>query len=54
MQEGASEFTVGGATLEVQAGAIVVATAGGVHSFKGASDSVTRQVNIHPVGRDGH
>lgn len=49
VQEGASEFTVGGDTFEVQAGSIVVAPAGVVHSFKGSSDGVTRQVNIHPV-----
>ena len=49
VQEGASEFTVGGDTFEVQAATIVVAPPGAVHSFKAASDGVTRQVNIHPV-----
>ncbi len=49
VQEGTSEFTVEGETFEVQAGSIVVAPAGAIHSFKGASDGVTRQVNIHPV-----
>ena len=49
VQEGTSEFTVEGDTFEVAAGSIVVAPAGRVHSFKGASDGVTRQVNIHPV-----
>ena len=49
VQEGMSEFTVDGNTFEVEAGSIVVAPAGAVHSFKGASDGVTRQVNIHPV-----
>ena len=47
--EGVSEFTVDGNTVEVAAGSIVVSPAGQVHSFKGASDGVTRQVNIHPV-----
>jgi quercetin dioxygenase-like cupin family protein len=47
--EGSSEFTVDGNTFGVEAGSIVVAPAGGVHSFKGSSDGVTRQVNIHPV-----
>lgn len=49
VQEGATEFTVGDATVEVEAGTIIVVPAGAVHSFKGASDGVTRQVNIHPV-----
>ena len=49
VQEGASEFTVGEDTFEVHAGSIVVAPTGVVHSFKGASEGVTRQVNIHPV-----
>lgn len=47
--EGASEFTVGGNTVLVEEGSIVVAPADTVHSFKAASDGVTRQVNIHPV-----
>jgi quercetin dioxygenase-like cupin family protein len=51
VQEGTSEFTVDGDTFEVAAGSIVVAPAGAVHSFKGTSDGVTRQINIsiHPV-----
>ena len=49
VQEGATEFTVDGETVEVQADGIVVVPAGAVHSFKAASDGVTRQVNIHPV-----
>ena len=49
VQEGASEFTVDGETVEVKACTIVVVPAGAVHSFKAASDGVTRQVNIHPV-----
>lgn len=49
VQDGTSEFTVDGNTFEVAAGSIVVAPAGAVHSFKGASDGVTRQINIHPV-----
>lgn len=49
VQEGAAEFTVDGETLTVEAGTIVVVPAGAVHSFKGASDGVTRQINIHPV-----
>lgn len=49
VQEGMAEFTVEGDTFEVEAGSIVVAPAGAVHSFKGAVDGVTRQVNIHPV-----
>ncbi len=47
--EGAAEFTVDGHTVAVEAGTIVVAPPGKVHSFKGATDGVTRQVNIHPV-----
>ena len=47
--EGRSAFWVGEETFDVEAGSIVVAPAGVVHSFKGAVDGVTRQVNIHPV-----
>jgi quercetin dioxygenase-like cupin family protein len=49
IEEGVSEFTVGEETFEVVAGSIVVAPAGVTHSFKGASDGITRQINIHPV-----
>ncbi len=49
VQEGATEFTVDGETVEVAAGTIVVVPAGAAHSFKAVSDGVTRQVNIHPV-----
>jgi quercetin dioxygenase-like cupin family protein len=49
VQEGATEFTVDGETVMVEAGTVVVVPSGAVHSFKAASDSVTRQVNIHPV-----
>ena len=49
VQEGATEFTVDGATVELQAGTVVVVPADAVHSFKAASDGITRQVNIHPV-----
>ena len=49
VQEGTTEFTVDGETLDVHAGTIVVVPAGAIHSFKAASDGVTRQVNIHPV-----
>ena len=49
VQEGATEFTVDGETVEVQAGTVVVVPAGAIHSFKATGDAVTRQVNIHPV-----
>ncbi len=49
VEEGAAEFTVDDETYFVEGGTIVVAPAGVVHSFKGASDGITRQVNIHPV-----
>ncbi len=49
MLDGAAEFTVDDKTVEVGAGQIVVVPAGAVHSFKGASDGLTRQVNIHPA-----
>jgi quercetin dioxygenase-like cupin family protein len=49
VQEGSSEFTVDGDTFEVEAGSIVISPTGSVHSFKGSSDGVTRQINIHPV-----
>ena len=49
LQEGTAEFTVDGETVEVQAGSIVVVPAGAIHSFKGASDAVTRMLNIHSV-----
>ncbi len=49
VQEGATEFTIEGETVEVHAGVIVVVPANTVHSFKAASDGITRQVNIHPV-----
>jgi quercetin dioxygenase-like cupin family protein len=42
-------FTVGDETFVVAAGSIVVAPAGVTHSSEGASDGVTRQINIHPV-----
>ena len=51
VQEGAAEFTVDGETLTVEAGTIVVVPAGAVHSFKGASDAITRQINIHPAAQ---
>lgn len=47
--EGATDFTVEGETVHVEGGNIVVAPAGLVHSFRGASGGVTRQVNIHPA-----
>jgi len=46
--EGASAFTVEGETLEVSAGSVVVVPAGALHSFEGAADGVTLQVNILP------
>jgi quercetin dioxygenase-like cupin family protein len=49
VQKGETEFTVDGETVMVEAGTVVVVPAGAIHSFKAASDSVTRQVNIHPV-----
>lgn len=49
VQEGATEFTIEGETVEVHAGTVVVVPANAVHSFKAMSDGVTRQVNIHPV-----
>jgi quercetin dioxygenase-like cupin family protein len=49
VQEGATEFTVEGETVDVLAGTVVVVPADAVHSFKAAGDGVTRQVNIHPV-----
>ena len=49
VEEGRTRFTVDGETVEVEAGTVVVVPAGAVHSFKGSSEGVTRQVNIHPV-----
>lgn len=49
VQEGATIFTVDDETVEVHAGTIVVVPPNAVHSFKAASDGITRQVNIHPV-----
>jgi quercetin dioxygenase-like cupin family protein len=46
--EGATRFTVDGATVDVEAGTVVVVPAGVTHAFKAAAP-VTRQVNIHPV-----
>lgn len=49
VQDGAAELAVDGETLTVEAGTIVVVPAGTVHSFKGASGGITRQINIHPA-----
>ncbi len=49
VQEGATDFTVEGQTVAVHAGTVVVVPPNTIHSFKAASDGVTRQVNIHPV-----
>jgi quercetin dioxygenase-like cupin family protein len=47
--DGATDFTVDGARVTAGAGTIIVVPAGAVHSFKTATDDLTRQVNIHPV-----
>jgi quercetin dioxygenase-like cupin family protein len=49
MLDGTTDFVVDGKTVTAGAGTIVVVPAGAVHSFKTASDGLTRQVNIHPV-----
>lgn len=49
MLDGTTDFTVDGKIVTAGAGTIVVVPAGAVHSFKTASDGLTRQVNIHPV-----
>lgn len=49
VQEGTAEFTIEGETVEVQGDVVVVVPANTIHSFKAASDGITRQVNIHPV-----
>jgi quercetin dioxygenase-like cupin family protein len=47
--DGTTDFTVDGETVTAGAGTIVVVPGGAVHSFKTATDTLTRQVNIHPV-----
>ena len=49
VQEGATEFTVDGDTVEVEAGTVVIVPPDVIHSFKATSDGITRQINIHPV-----
>ncbi len=49
--EGNATFTVGGDTIEVSAGQIVVAPAGVPHKFVNSGTGPLRQVDIHPSGR---
>ncbi len=49
--EGEATFTVGGETIEVSAGQIVVAPAGVPHKFVNSGSGSLRQVDIHPSGR---
>ncbi|MGI8911389.1 MAG: cupin domain-containing protein [Rubrobacteraceae bacterium] len=51
VQEGEARYTVGGETIEVRAGQIVMAPAGTPHKFVNTGPGVLRQVNIHPVAR---
>jgi quercetin dioxygenase-like cupin family protein len=49
--EGEATFTVGDATIEANAGQIVVAPAGVPHKFVNSGTGMLRQVDIHPSGR---
>ena len=49
--EGEATFTVGGATIKVSAGQVVVAPAGVPHKFVNSGRGPLRQVDIHPSGR---
>lgn len=51
VQEGRATFTVGGSTVEVSGGHIVVVPAGVPHGFVNSGDGPLRQVDIHHSGR---
>jgi mannose-6-phosphate isomerase-like protein (cupin superfamily) len=51
VQEGEATYTVGGDTIGVGAGQIVVAPAGVPHKFVNSGTGPLRQVDIHPSGR---
>jgi mannose-6-phosphate isomerase-like protein (cupin superfamily) len=51
VQEGEATYTVGGDTIGVGAGQIVVAPAGVPHKFVNSGSGPLRQVDIHPSGR---
>jgi mannose-6-phosphate isomerase-like protein (cupin superfamily) len=50
VQEGEATYTVGGNTIGVGAGQIVVAPAGVPHKFVNSGTGPLRQVDIHPSG----
>lgn len=47
IQEGSATFTVGSATLEAQAGQIIIVPAEAPHKFVSTGDWPLRQVDIH-------
>ncbi len=47
IQDGAATFTIGSATLEAQAGQIVIAPAGLPHKFTNSGQGQLRQIDIH-------
>jgi mannose-6-phosphate isomerase-like protein (cupin superfamily) len=47
IQEGSATFTVGAATLQAQAGQIIIVPAGTPHKFINTGDRPLRQVDIH-------
>lgn len=49
VQAGGAEFSVDGATLEAQAGQIVVVPAGAVHGFRSVGEADLRLVSVHPA-----
>jgi mannose-6-phosphate isomerase-like protein (cupin superfamily) len=46
--EGRSTFSVDGATVEAEAGEIVVVPAGAVHGFVSSGEGTLLQISIHP------
>jgi mannose-6-phosphate isomerase-like protein (cupin superfamily) len=51
VQEGQATFTVGGDTIEVRAGQIVIAPAEVPHKFVNSGTGILRQVDIHASPR---
>ena len=51
VQEGVAAFTVGSATLEAQAGQIIIVPAETPHRFKNSGSGQLRQIDIHISGQ---
>jgi len=51
LEEGGATFTVDGATVEAQAGSILVVPAGAAHGFVSSGEVDLHQISIHAAGR---